>query len=81
MHYQDLGPQYLTYRKFLNETLSKRKNDSGLKNFPIEKALDKNGMVDSVLAKDDVVLLQVTKEPISTKGARISTQVSLTGRF
>ncbi|MCW0489128.1 ribonuclease E/G [Riemerella anatipestifer] len=81
LHYQDLGPQYLTYRKFLNETLSKRKNDSGLKNFPIEKVLDKNGMVDSVLAKDDVVLLQVTKEPISTKGARISTQVSLTGRF
>ncbi|WKS94797.1 Rne/Rng family ribonuclease [Riemerella columbina] len=81
LHYQDLGPQYLTYKKFLREVHSKRKNDSSLKNFPIEKTIDKNGMIDSVLAKDDTVLIQITKEPISTKGARISTQISLTGRF
>ena len=81
LHYQDLGPQFLTYKKFLKDSISKRQNTSGLKNFEIQPEIDKNGTVEKVIAKDDVVLLQITKEPISTKGPRISTQVSLTGRF
>lgn len=81
LHYHDLGPQFLTYKKFLKDTLSKKQTSSSLKNFPIQKEINKNGTVDRVIAKDDVVLLQITKEPISTKGPRISTQISLTGRF
>ncbi|UFH31442.1 Rne/Rng family ribonuclease [Chryseobacterium sp. C-71] len=81
LHYQDLGPQYLTYKKFLKDTVSKKQNTSSLKNFEIQPEIDKNGNVDKVIAKDDVVILQITKEPISTKGPRISTQISLTGRF
>lgn len=81
LHYQDLGPDFLSYKKFLRETFSKKQQTSSLKNFEVEKEINKNGTVDKVLAKDDVVLLQITKEPISTKGPRISTQISLTGRF
>lgn len=81
LHYQDLGPQFLTYKKFLNDTVSKKQQTPSLKNFDIQKEIDKHGTVDKVLAKDDRVLLQITKEPISTKGPRISTQISLTGRF
>lgn len=81
LHYQDLGPQLLTYRKFLQDTVSKKQQSSSLKNFEIQKEINKNGTIDKVLSKDDSVLLQITKEPISTKGPRISTQISLTGRF
>lgn len=81
LHYQDLGPQYLTYKKFLQDTISKKQQNSSLKNFEVHKEIDKNGSVEKVLAKDDSVILQITKEPISTKGPRISTQISLTGRF
>lgn len=81
LHYQDLGPQYLTYRKFLQDTVSKRQQTSSLKNFQIQPEIDKHGTVDKVIAAQDEVLLQITKEPISTKGPRISTQISLTGRF
>lgn len=81
LHYQDLGPDYLSYKKFLKDTFSKKQNSSNLKNFEIQKEIDKNGTIEKVLAKEDVVLLQITKEPISTKGPRISTQISLTGRF
>ncbi len=81
LHYQDLGPQYLTYRKFLQDTVSKRQQTSSLKNFQIQPEIDKHGTVDKVMAAQDEVLLQITKEPISTKGPRISTQISLTGRF
>ncbi|SNV50717.1 Ribonuclease E [Chryseobacterium taklimakanense] len=81
LHYQDLGPDFLSYQKFLKDTFAKRQQKSSLKNFQVQKDIDKHGTVDKVLAKDDVVLIQITKEPISTKGPRISTQISLTGRF
>ena len=81
LHYQDLGPQFLTYKKFLNDTVSKQQQTSSLKNFEIQKEINKNGTIDKVLSKDESVLIQITKEPISTKGPRISTQISLTGRF
>lgn len=81
LHYQDLGPDYLSYKKFTQETFARKHQSAGLKNFEIQPEIDKNGTVDKVLAKDDIVLLQITKEPISTKGPRISTQISLTGRF
>ncbi len=81
LHYQDLGPQFLTYKKFLKDTVSKKQETTSLKNFEIQKEIDKHGTSEKVLAKDDSVILQITKEPISTKGPRISTQISLTGRF
>jgi len=81
LHYQDLGPDFLSYKKFIKDTFSKQQQTSGLKNFEIQKEIDKHGTVDKILAKEDVVLIQITKEPISTKGPRISTQISLTGRF
>ena len=81
LHYQDLGPQFLTYKKFLQDTISKKQQNSSLKNFEVQKEIEKNGNIEKVIAKDDSVILQITKEPISTKGPRISTQISLTGRF
>ena len=81
LHYQDLGPDYLSFRKYVKDIFSKKQNSSSLKSFEKQAEIDKNGTVDKVLAKDDIVLLQITKEPISTKGPRISTQISITGRF
>lgn len=81
LHYHDLGPQYLTYRQYLQNIFSKKQQSASLKNVEILPILDKRGTIDKAVAKDDVILLQVTKEPISTKGPRISTQLSLTGRF
>lgn len=81
LHYQDLGPDFLSYRKFTNDSFSKKQQNASLKNFEIQAEINKNGTIDKVLSKDDILLLQITKEPISTKGPRISTQISLTGRF
>ncbi|MDV3755325.1 Rne/Rng family ribonuclease [Elizabethkingia anophelis] len=81
LHYLDLGPQILSYQKFVKDTISKKQQNSSLKNFAVQKEIPKDGTIDKVLATGDSVLLQITKEPISTKGPRISTQISLTGRF
>jgi len=81
LHYLDLGPQILSYQKFIKDVVAKRQHISSLSNVVREKDIPKNGTIDKVLATGDDVLLQITKEPISTKGPRISTQISLTGRF
>ncbi|MDR2204646.1 MAG: ribonuclease E/G [Flavobacteriaceae bacterium] len=81
LHYQDMGPDFLSYKKFLKDTLSKKIKTPSLNNFEIQTEIHKHGTIDKILAKDDLVLLQITKEPISSKGPRISTQISLTGRF
>ncbi|MDX1396477.1 MAG: ribonuclease E/G, partial [Gemmatimonadota bacterium] len=37
--------------------------------------------IQDVLSKGQTILVQVTKEPIGTKGARVTSQVSMPGRF
>ena len=81
LHYQDLGPEFRTYQNLLQNILHKKMQSPSLKSFPIEEEIDKNGMIDKVLAVGNEVLLQITKEPISTKGPRVSTQLSFTGRY
>ena len=81
LHYQDLGPEFRTYQNLLKGILHKKIQTSSLKSFPIENEIDKHGTIDKVLSAGDEVLLQITKEPISTKGPRVSTQISLTGRY
>lgn len=81
LHYQDLGPEFRTYQNLLKGILHKKIQTPSLKSFPIENEIDKHGTIDKVLSAGDEVLLQITKEPISTKGPRVSTQISLTGRY
>lgn len=81
LHYQDLGPEFRTYQNLLKGILNKKIQTPSLKSFQIENEIDKHGNIDKVLSIGDEVLLQITKEPISTKGPRVSTQISLTGRY
>lgn len=52
-----------------------------LKGFENEPEIDKIGKIEKVLSKTNQVLVQVVKEPISTKGPRLSCELSLPGRF
>ena len=81
LHYHDLGPQFLSFSKFLKQLRSGKKIDYTLKNFQFENDIDKNGKIDDVLKAKQDLLVQVVKEPISTKGPRISTELSIAGRY
>lgn len=81
LHYLDLGPEYRTYSKFLKAVQTKKLESPTLKGITLEPELNKDGLIDQVIAVGDALLIQVTKEPISTKGPRVSSQISLTGRF
>ena len=81
LHYLDLGTQYSSYEKYLKQVQSDRK-----KLFPISKAtrlpdLKKEGSVQNVLKVGQEVMVQVVKEPISTKGPRLTCELSFAGRY
>ena len=81
LHYHDLGPQARSLNKYVRQTISGRQNKWSLTDFTLEKDIPKSGIIDSVLTSKQNVLVQVTKEPISTKGPRISSELSIAGRY
>lgn len=81
LHYLDLGFQYSSYEKYLKQVESDQRNL-----YPFAKAmrlpdLPKEGSVSSVLSPGNEVLVQIVKEPISTKGPRLSGELSFAGRY
>lgn len=81
LHYHDLGPQLASLLKFTKRVSTGKYTDFLLKGFPFEKDIDKNGGVNNVLKSNQSILVQIVKEPISTKGPRISSELSIAGRY
>lgn len=78
VHYLDLGANFKSYAKLL-DTLTRRRIFS-FSDFPKQKEILKGGQISEVVSSGTPVLVQVTKEAINTKGPRVSTDISLTGR-
>jgi len=81
LHYLDLGLQFSSYEKYLKQVASDRK-----KLFPLQKAtrlpdLPKEGTIQNMLKVGQEVMVQVVKEPINTKGPRLTCDLSFAGRF
>ena len=81
LHYLDLGPQFHSYQKYLKQVLSDRK-----KLFPLNRAsslpdIEKDGSISNVLQVGQEVMVQIVKEPISTKGPRLTCELSFAGRY
>ena len=81
LHYLDLGPQFHSYQKYIKQVLSDRK-----KLFPISRAsvlpdIEKDGSISNVLQVGQEVIVQIVKEPISTKGPRLTCELSFAGRY
>lgn len=81
LHYLDLGPQFRSLDKFVKGTLSNKQKTASLKDFPLVEDIDKHGKINDVLSGSRRVLVQVAKEPISSKGPRLTSELTLAGRF
>ncbi len=81
LHYTDLGPRLKSLLKYTKGTASGSINTASLDNFTIEPDINKNGKIDQVLNKKDTILVQILKEPISTKGPRLSCEITIPGRY
>ncbi len=79
LHYHDLGPQIRTWSSYLKKTL-KGKQQHTIANYPPEANIDKEGNIGDILTTGDQILVQITKEPISTKGPRITAEQSIAWR-
>ncbi len=81
LHYHDLGPQLASLNKFIRQASTGKQKEFTLKDFRTEKDIDKNGKIDDAIKAGQNLLVQVVKEPISTKGPRISSELSIAGRY
>jgi ribonuclease G len=81
LHYHDLGPKLPSLLKFTKRVSTGKLHDFYLKNQPFEKDIDKDGSITDVLKSNQSMLVQIVKEPISTKGPRISSELSIAGRY
>lgn len=81
LHYHDLGPQVLSLLKYTREVNKNKYRSKNLQRFAIEADIDKDGSISDVLKPGQKILVQIEKEPISTKGPRISSEISIAGRY
>lgn len=80
LHYHDLGPQVRSLHKFTN-LVRNGKADSSISDDILQDEIHKSGKISQVLKRNQQVLVQIDKEPISNKGPRLTSEISLAGRF
>ncbi len=81
LHYLDLGSHFSSYEKFVAQLLADRKHQPRLSQMKLLPEIDKHGSVTDLLAPGKELLVQIVKEPISSKGPRLTTDITLTGRY
>lgn len=81
LHYFDLGPQFTSLNKYVQNTRKGKEKTGNLLYFKREQDINKEGSIEQLVQSGQEVMVQVAKEPISTKGPRIGTEISIPGRF
>ena len=80
LHYLDLGAQFRTLRSYVTKAVSDRRKVPATDKIKREPEVGKEGQIADVLKVGDPILVQVTKEPINTKGPRLTAEISIAGR-
>jgi ribonuclease G len=80
LHYLDMGPQFSTLNKFTKIVSSKKNRISSLSKIHSLPDINKEGKITEVLKAGQNILVQIAKEPISTKGPRLTSELSIAGR-
>lgn len=81
LHYLDLGPQFRSLDKYVQNSINKKQNVADLLYFKSEEDIEKNGKIEEVLTSSRQVVVQVAKEPISSKGPRLNAEITIAGRY
>ncbi|MBP5327671.1 MAG: Rne/Rng family ribonuclease [Bacteroidales bacterium] len=81
MHYLDLGPQFNSFQKYLKLAMNGDASVRTLDNFNMEPVFEKTGNLSDCMKVGQYLLTQIAKEPISTKGPKLSGDISFAGRY
>jgi ribonuclease G len=80
LHYLDLGPQVRSLHRYLEAFTNRKGKIPSFQKFKRERDIDKEGTITDVLVQGQLVMVQISKEPISTKGPRLTSEISIAGR-
>jgi ribonuclease G len=81
LHYLDLGPQIKTLQKFTELAVAGNSKANDMSQWELSEDLDKSERMVSFLKQGQSLLVQITKESISTKGPRVCSELSFAGRY
>ena len=81
LHYLDLGSHFASYSEFVGRLLDDKKTLPSIKNLKLLPDIDKHGTISDLLQPGRELMVQIVKEPISSKGPRLTTEITFTGRF
>lgn len=81
LHYLDLGSQFSSYSSFLKTLLEDKKTVPSVSKIKRLPDIDKHGSITEVLQPGQELMVQIVKEPISSKGPRLTTEITFTGRY
>ena len=80
LHYLDLGSQFRTLQTYVTKAVSDRRQIPSMQKTQRQPEVGKEGQIAEVLKVGDPILVQVSKEPINTKGPRLTAEISIAGR-
>lgn len=80
LHYLDMGPQFASLNKYLKKCQSEKRDSAPLSELHLERDINKSGKIAEILKNGQDIIVQIAKEPISTKGPRLSSEISIAGR-
>ena len=80
IHYLDLGLYFHAFDQFVRESNSNTNLKDLYSGIKIGDPLPKEGRMEEILRPGQMVAVQIVKEPISTKGSRLTAEISLAGR-
>jgi ribonuclease G len=81
LHYLDLGPQLKSLKKFTRLAEDGNVSQLNMESFELENDIDKTGKISDFISVGDRIPVQIAKEPINTKGPRITADISFAGRY
>ena len=81
LHYLDLGSQFNTYSAFMEQIMADKNSVPNISKITPKPDIDKHGTITDILKLGQELIVQIAKEPISSKGPRLTTEISFTGRF
>lgn len=81
LHYTDLSPTIRSVVKYMQGAVAGNVENGMLQNFAMESEILKSGKMDEVLKRGQNILVQILKEPISSKGPRLTCELTIPGRF
>jgi ribonuclease G len=81
LHYLDLGTQFNSLNAYTKTVVANKNKQHLLSKFHLLPEISKEGTIADILKPSQDILVQIAKEPISTKGPRLTSEISIAGRF